>query len=184
MQPIQPDESDWLEHGDEKMEAALYDRHAAAVFAYLRLHRVSWEDAEDVTLEVFTAALERDNLRDLSEQKQLAWLLRVAHNKRVDVHRRATRHPLVSLHMIEEPCEQQHVSDPEYTTLQHEAFDRLREFMGSLPLLQQQVVQLRYGEDLSFTEIGLLLKRNEGAVRKLLSRALASLRSRYRHQQQ
>jgi RNA polymerase sigma factor (sigma-70 family) len=55
--------------------------------------------------------------------------------------------------------------------------------MGGLSDLQRQVVQLRYGADLSFAEIGLLLKKNEAAVRKLLSRALASLRSSYRDQQ-
>lgn len=37
--------------------AALYDRYASSIFAYARLNTPSWEDAEDVTLEVFTAAL-------------------------------------------------------------------------------------------------------------------------------
>lgn len=28
---------------------ALYDRYAASIFAYARLHTISWEDAEDFT---------------------------------------------------------------------------------------------------------------------------------------
>lgn len=55
-------------------EAALFDRFAASIFGYARLFAPSWEDAEDVTLEVFTAALEQGNLSSLSEQQQLAWL--------------------------------------------------------------------------------------------------------------
>src|SRR6266478_3086852 len=54
--------------------SALYDRYASSIFAYARLATPSWEDAEDVTLEVFTAALEQGNLSSLSEQQQLAWL--------------------------------------------------------------------------------------------------------------
>ncbi|MBA2682118.1 MAG: sigma-70 family RNA polymerase sigma factor [Ktedonobacteraceae bacterium] len=183
MKPLKTHESDGPDTGDERVDATLYDRYGSAVFAYLRLHRASWEDAEDLTLEIFTAALERDNLRGLNEQKQLAWLLRVAHNKLVDGYRRSTHHPLVSLHSIEEPLEQTQAGDPEYSALRHEESARLREAMGGLSSLQRQVVQLRYGADLSFSEIGLLLKKNEGAVRKLLSRALASLRSTYRDQQ-
>ncbi len=41
---------------------AFYDRYASSIFAYARLYTPSWEDAEDVTLEVFTAALEQGNL--------------------------------------------------------------------------------------------------------------------------
>lgn len=182
MQPIknQEDEIDL----SDRLDAELYDRYGATIFAYLRLRRASWEDAEDLTLEVFTAALERDNLRGLGEQEQLAWLQRVAHNKLIDGYRRSIRHPAVSLHSVEEPLEDKQASDPEHVALQHEEFSRLRQMMGELPDLQQQVVQLRYGAGLSFAEIGLLLKKKDGAVRKLLSRALASLRSGYRNQQQ
>ena len=109
--------------------------------------------------------------------------INVAHNKLVDGYRRSTHLALISLNTIEEPFESHHTSDPEYVTLQQEEFGRLREIMGELSGLQRQVVQLRYGADLSFAEIGLLLKKNEAAVRKLLSRALASLRSSYRDQQ-
>jgi RNA polymerase sigma factor (sigma-70 family) len=179
MQPIKNDEINL----SGSLDAILYDRYGSVIFSYLRLHRASWEDAEDLTLEVFIAAQERNNLQGLSEKKQLAWLQRVAYNKLVDGYRRSKHQALVSLHTIEEPFESHHANDPEYVTLQHEEFGRLREIMGGLSDLQRQVVQLRYGADLSFAEIGLLLKKKEAAVRKLLSRALASLRSGYRDQQ-
>ena len=43
----------------ERTGAMLYERYAASIFAYARLHTPSWEDAEDLTLDVFTAALEQ-----------------------------------------------------------------------------------------------------------------------------
>jgi DNA-directed RNA polymerase specialized sigma24 family protein len=47
---------------DASSAAALYERHAATIFAYLRLHLASLEDTEDALLEVFLAALEQEQL--------------------------------------------------------------------------------------------------------------------------
>ena len=87
-------------------DAVLYDRYGFTIFSYVRLHTASREDAEDLTLEVFAAALERDNLRALSEQEQLAWLRRVAHNKLVDGYRRVSRHTLVAFDKVEKVIEE------------------------------------------------------------------------------
>src|SRR5205085_9965033 len=62
----------------ESLAARLYTRYAASIFAYARLHTSSWEDAEDLTLEVFTAALEQNSLSWLTEKQQFVWLRRVA----------------------------------------------------------------------------------------------------------
>jgi hypothetical protein len=40
-------------------DAALFDRSGPVLFAYILKHVRSREDAEDLTLEVFTAALEK-----------------------------------------------------------------------------------------------------------------------------
>ena len=39
--------------------ATLFDRYGPVIFAYILKHVRSREDAEDLTLEVFTAALEK-----------------------------------------------------------------------------------------------------------------------------
>lgn len=72
----------------------LYHRHWLAVSLTISQHIPSREDAEDILLDVFLAALENERLLSLSEQHQEAWLRRVAYNKRMDVHRRASRHPV------------------------------------------------------------------------------------------
>lgn len=78
---------------NETPAALLYQRYAPAIFAYLRLHISIWEDAEDVLLEVFLAALEDDRLEAVPEDERLAWLRGVAHHKLVDYYRRHTRRP-------------------------------------------------------------------------------------------
>ena len=52
--------------------AALYQRCAPAIFVYLLKQTASREDAEGLLLEVFLAAMERDNLADLKEPEQRA----------------------------------------------------------------------------------------------------------------
>jgi RNA polymerase sigma-70 factor (ECF subfamily) len=176
MQPDHSNETELLSSSD----TALYDHYSFAIFSYVRLHTTSREDAEDLTVEVFAAALEHDNLRDLSAHEQLAWLRRVAHNKLVDSYRRHSHHTLVAFDKIEELVETYGAADPEYVLLQQEEYAYLRKMVSRLSTLQQQVLHLRFSAELSFTEIAVLLNRREDAVRKVLSRTLTFLRASYR----
>jgi RNA polymerase sigma factor (sigma-70 family) len=160
-------------------DAALYDCYAHVIFAFLRLHTPSREDAEDLTLEVFLAALECDNLSGLAENEKLAWLRRVAHNKLIDSYRRSTRRPVVALDQVAETLYDDEELAPEKVVQRNEEYTRLRATLQRLPILQQQLLRLRYGDGLRFAEIAVILNKREGAVRKLLSRTLTSLRSAY-----
>jgi len=162
-------------------DAALFDHYGRAIFGYLRLHTTSREDAEDLTAEVFTAALENDQLSGLRHEEQLAWLRRVAYRKLVDSYRRAQRRSVVSLDQGAEMLLDEQTAAPEQVALQREAYRNLHQAVDRLPPLQQQVLRLRYGNGLHCAEIALLLNKREEAVRKLISRTLAQLRSIYNH---
>jgi RNA polymerase sigma factor (sigma-70 family) len=155
----------------------LYETYGRALFGYLRLHGLSLEDAEDLLVEIFLAAMERDNLSTFSPGEQLAWLRRVAHNKLLNTYRHARRHPQVSLDSIVETHFEE--KGPEQLALQHEEYSQLRAHIQRLPALQQRILQLRYGDGLSYSAIAILLKKREGAVRKLLSRTILFLRRTY-----
>lgn len=172
-------EQEECELSTRSSDASLYDRYAHAIFAYMRLHAASREDAEDLTLEVFMAAMEHDNLSGLPEAEQLAWLRRVAHNKLVDSYRRASRHPIVALEYVDETVPNDETQAPEQVALRREAYERLYRTIRSLSAIQQQVLRLRYGDGLRFAEIAVLLNKREEAVRKLLSRTLSALRTIY-----
>lgn len=159
-----------------KSDAALFDHYGPAIFAYLRLHAITREDAEDLMVEVFTAALEHDQLSAIPQEEQLAWLRRVAHNKLVDSYRRASRRSIVALEQAATALVENENQSPENLALQRELFAQLHQFVGTLPPLQQQVLRLRYGNSLPFAEIAVLLNRREEAVRKILSRTLVQLR--------
>lgn len=164
---------------DDSPIADLYRRHAASILAYVRgsaLH----EDAEDVLLEVFMAAMQSDVLLSLGEKEQLAWLRRVAHNKCVDFYRR--HRPAVPLEEAAELLFDDDAQAPEHIALRHEEYDRLRAHLAGLPRQQQEVLRLRFGDGLRCTEIARRLHKSDGAVRMLLSRSLNFLRSIYEKQ--
>jgi RNA polymerase sigma-70 factor (ECF subfamily) len=182
MQPYQPNEC--AVYANSSSDAALYDRYAHIIFVYVRFHTSSREDAEDMTLEVFTAALEHNNLAGLTAKEQLTWLRRVARNKLVDSYRRNYRHPTLPIDELAETIYEDERHSPEHIALRQETYGQLHKAISSLPALQQQVVQLRFGYGLRFADIAILLNKREAAVRKLISRTLTYLRSIYDQDQQ
>jgi len=159
--------------------AALYQRHAPVLLAYLRRHAASWEDAEDLLLEVFTAALEDERFPGIAEEKQIAWLQRVAQHKLVDYYRRSARRPAIPLGAESDTLMEDEALAPEQVALRHEAQAQLRIALQRLPAPQRELLQLRFAHGLSGAEIAAVLGKQEGAVRVLLWRALKLLRSYY-----
>src|SRR5258708_37110062 len=98
--PQQQSDKDGLLLGLEN--TSLFNLYGQAIFGYVRLHTQSREEIKDITLEVFQAALEHDNLSWMNEAEQLTWLRRVASNKIVHRYRRATRHAQIPLQSITE----------------------------------------------------------------------------------
>lgn len=159
------------------IDLALYDRYAPAVLAYLCRHLSNAQDAEDLLVEAFLAALSKPGFSDLAPKHQQAWLHRVAHNKMVDRLRKTTRMTLVSL---DEALERESPDlTPEQHSLRQENYARLYQSIASLAPEQQQLIQLRYGEGLRLTEIAARLCRPAGTVRKQLLRTLRHLRELY-----
>lgn len=163
--------------------AALYRQHAPVIFAYLRRHTGSWEDAEDLLLEVFLAALERNQLCAIPADSQLPWLQRVAQRKVADYYRRSSRRPAIPIDQVADTLLEEALV-PEQVALRYEVYAELRLAVLSLPAQYQEVLRLRFVHGLSGSEIGAVLGKQEGAVRALLSRALKLLRVRYHESQE
>ena len=159
--------------------ASLYQCYAPGLLQYIRRHVPSQEDAEDVLLEVFIAALEKPDLRTMREQEQLAWLRRVAHNKFVDLHRRNIRRSSVPLQDMQYELYDEEHHAPEFVAQSHEQHALLRSHLASLSHTQQEVLRLRFSEDLHCSEIAKRLNKSDGAIRTMLSRILNLLRHAY-----
>jgi RNA polymerase sigma-70 factor (ECF subfamily) len=164
---------------DRSLIAALYQSHAPSILTFIRRHIPSREDAEDILLEVFLAALESEKLGAFNEGEQLAWLRRVAYNKCIDHYRRQNRTSIVSLEQAMETLFTDEQQAPEQISLRNEAHARLHMSLAALPEAKQHILRLRFAQNLSSPEIARLLNSNEGAIRTMLSRTLNLLRGLY-----
>ena len=164
---------------DDAPSARLYQEHATAIFAYIRLRTATREVAEDILLEVFLAALEHgDLLEERGIETQRAWLRSVAAHKIAD-HYRSSNRQQVTLEQVMETLYEDEAISPEQVALNREEYERLHKLLQRLPGLQQQVVYLRFVYGLSCQEIAEVLGKKESAVRKLLWRALNLVRALY-----
>lgn len=167
---------------DKAYLTAVYQRYASALFAYLYRHANSQEDTEDLLLEVFLAALERPGFEGLSVKEQEAWLWCVARNKMTDHHRKRVRRQSVPLELaLEGEYEQDHETPEEHLLRQEESM-RLQASIQQLPVLQQEIVRLRFVFGLRSAEIATIVQKSEGAVRVMLSRSLKVLRTIYENE--
>ena len=163
--------------------AQLYESYARNILMTIRRYTSSDADAEDALLEVFLAALENQQFLTLDENRQLAWLHRVAQRKAIDIHRRRTRHPAISLEGEDDAPVNWLTDDddqtPERTALRQEEYHQLRAHIERLPKQQQQVIHLRFGAGMRCVDIARELQQRESTVRTWLSRSLQTLRSIY-----
>lgn len=165
---------------DTSLVALLYQQHASTIFLYVRRHIFSLEDAEDITLEIFLAAVEQEKmLATLTDDARLAWLRRVAHNKIVDHYRRSTLRQSAPLEAASSLLDEDENRAPEPVALRSEEYALLRRRLAALPPQQQEILHLRFAGGLRSREIASLLQKREGSVRSMLARSLNFLRSVY-----
>ena len=163
--------------GHDDVQTTLYRRYASRILAYLCQQVASRQDAEDLLVEVFIAAHSHVVLATLSEERQLAWLRRVARNKVIDRYRHTALLTVLPLEQIAET--EDSALSPEQRAIQQENYRRLYSALAQLAPEQQQLIRLRYGNGLRLVAIAELLEKPEGSVRKMLARTLLQLRASY-----
>ncbi|MDQ2716952.1 MAG: sigma-70 family RNA polymerase sigma factor [Chloroflexota bacterium] len=164
--------------------AFLYRKYASGLLTYVRMHIASEEDAEDLVVEVFVAAIENAKFPALTEKEKQLWLWRVTRNKVIDTYRRAKTHQNVTLEHVADSLFEDEMASPEYAALRQEDYLDLYAHLQNLPLLQQQILRMRFGQDLSCSEIAITLGKQENMVRVTLSRSLNLLRKIYRRRRE
>jgi len=177
MTPI-PDVIERARNGDVAAFGEIYDTHVESVYRYL-LYRVREpSDAEDLTSEVFTRAFANIHRYRWQGKSFLAWLYTIARNAVTD--RRRRDRPTVELDnayglAAEGPTAHDRA-------VLGEEVDALRGAVKYLTGEQQEVLVLRFIENMSSREVATILGKNEGAIRALQFRALGRLRKILRDQ--
>jgi RNA polymerase sigma-70 factor (ECF subfamily) len=125
----------------------LYDEHASALFAFLLSLTRSEADTRDTLQDVFLKLARRPGLLDDVTDVR-AFLLRLAHNRAVDLFRRRRGEPLDAA-----PALFTSSDDPDAASFR----DALTAALAQLPADQRAVVHLKLWEGLTFESIAATL---------------------------
>ncbi len=159
--------------GDAEAFGALYQQNVNAIYRYVHQRVRNVHDAEDLTEQVFLKAWEALAGYRQQGNRFSSWLYRIAHNAVVDYHRRAK--PTVPLSLVNGNDRRLWQRNPVEELIQEEEVTELSAAIASLSDEQQQVLHMRFIEELDHREIGHTISKSAGASRMIQHRALAHL---------
>lgn len=160
--------------GDKEAFGVLYERYVTRIYNYIYYRTGNVHDAEDLTERVFLRALKHiSNYQDRGIPFS-AWLYRIAHNLVANWHRDNSRKKILQLE--ERTTKSSPSVHPEHEIIHLEERSALLELIRTLPAERQQLLILKFVEQLSNAEIGQIMGRSEGAIKSLYHRTLLALR--------
>jgi RNA polymerase sigma-70 factor, ECF subfamily len=159
--------------GDEAAFAQLYDRYAERIYRHVSYRVGRPEDAEDVTQQVFLQAWRALGRYKQTETPFVAWLMTIAHNAVVSFYRRARSAASLEAEGVDPPAPSEAGLAAAEARVDHE---RVRRAMRQLRPELQQVLAMRFLEDLPSRDVASALGTTEGNVRIMQHRALLALR--------
>jgi RNA polymerase sigma factor (sigma-70 family) len=167
-----------FQSGETEAFSTLYMRYFDRVYSYLRVLLEDAYEAEDGTQQVFTKVFEALPRYERREPPLRAWLFTVVRNHALGELRKRGRVELEEQQEIERLMTDGVPEDAELSVPGWIADRDLLAFMERLPLVQRQVLTLRYMMDMSNREVGEVLDRSPSEVRVLHHRAVRFLRER------
>lgn len=167
---------------DKDAFGQLYETYVGRIYNYVYYRTGSVADAEDLTARIFERAMQHiGNYQDKGVPFS-AWLYRIAHNMVANWHRDRSRRQVFSL---EDFAQWQANEDgPEFKTERVEERAVLLEAVRRLPADRQELLLLKFLEQLPNAEIGEIMGRSEGAIKSLYHRTLLALRDDLQQQPQ
>lgn len=162
--------------GDAEAFGKLYDKYLPAIYRYVFLKISHKQEAEDITHHVFLNAWQ--NMRSYKFQgfPFSSWLYRIAHNAVVDHYRTQKSH--ISMESLEIVSEEPQAENVLLDTKLDQAFDLqlVKTALSKLGHEEQNVLIMKFVNELSNKEISTTLGKSEGAVRVVQHRALKKLK--------
>jgi RNA polymerase sigma-70 factor, ECF subfamily len=148
---------------------SLYKQYVKPIYRYLYSTTGNQVDAEDLTSQVFLQALE--NLEKFRNQGGFrSWLFTIARSRAMDHFRK--KRGEISIHKIDPVTNEPDILS---SVIHQEQIEKMRMRIDALNEHEKELIRLRYVSKLKYGEIGELLNRSEGAIKKQLYRLLERL---------
>ncbi len=162
---------------DPDAYAQVYDTHIDGIYRFIYFKVPTTEIAEDVTSEVFLKAWEYLTANEGRSVKHLrAFLYTIARNKVTDYYRKKALGREISLEGAR-PENQPNLQTRELgLTFREDANPLLQKQIRKLKDEYQEIILLRFVEDLTIKEIARVVGKSNGAIRVTIHRALKALK--------
>ena len=171
----EPDEILAVEARDNREAfGVLYERHVRRIYNYVYYRTGNAADAEDLTSRTFFQAMNNLHRYQVQAVPFSAWLYRIAHNLVANWHRDTGRHRAASTDVLLGIASDD--AEPQDTAEIGEERRELHQAIRNLAADRQQLLLLKYSEELSNDEIATIMGRTEGAIKALLHRTVKGLR--------
>jgi len=156
----------------------LYSRYVEKIYNYIFYRTGSAKDAEDLTGKVFIKAM--NNIKNYKHMGLpfSAWLYRIAHNLVANYHRDRSRKTEISLEFVPGESLPQAELQPESHVVRNQEVEDLLGYIHDLADNRQELLILKFVDQLSNIEIGKIMRKSEGAIKSLYHRTLLELREK------
>jgi RNA polymerase sigma-70 factor, ECF subfamily len=159
--------------GDEEAIVEIYQRYFDPVYQFCRFRVSDAHTAQDLTSEVFIRfikALKRETAPQISLR---GWIFRVARNLIYDHYGRDTE---LSVDTIDQWVASDVSTNPEVQSLRNIRIERARRAISMLAPAQQEVLLLRFDQQLSLQETADIMDKQVNTIKALQFRAVNTLR--------
>jgi RNA polymerase sigma-70 factor (ECF subfamily) len=160
--------------GDSVAFGVLYDRHLPAIYRFILLKVGGAKgEAEDLTHEVFLNAWRNVGHYEFKGFPFTSWLYRIARNAVIDHYRTAKKN--INLDAVPEEVFAERSDVGERLDASFAAAE-IRVHLAKLEPVYQDVLIMKFVEELTNREIAAALQKSEGAIRVIQHRALKQLK--------
>lgn len=170
--PIENELLDRARQGDQLARRTIYEQYFPPVYNFIRLRINDRQTAEDIAADVFLDFFRALGGKRAPSGSLRGWLFRVARHKVIDQYGANQR--------LTTPIDEWHPDAPENMPdvqfMRASRTERIREAMRLLKPEQQEVLLLRFAQNLSLEETADLMDRSISAVKSLQFRAADNLR--------
>ena len=153
----------------------LYERYVRSIYNYIYYRTGNHHDAEDLTAKTFHRAMNHFPRYVDRGAPFSAWLYRIAHNVVANWHRDRSRQRVVPLEEVPLPSVKR--DDPARVAQDRDRQEELLSAVRRLPADRQQLLMLKFVEQMSNLQIAEVMGRTEGAIKSLYHRTLVALRA-------
>ena len=158
--------------GEASAFGLIYDHYQPKIYRFIFIKTGRREEAEDLTHQVFLNAWQNIKSYKFRGFPFSSWLYQIARNQVID-HYRTSKNRSYDIEAIEEP---ESNDDPiDIKIGQNIEMERVKKAILELKPAHQDIIIMRFVEDLSPKEVAKALNRPESTIRVLQHRAIKEL---------